>query len=170
MHYFKMPAYSHLTDLLHLDFFYSSGERRVHPRSPLTTQIAPHLPILVCLYLTPSALFSHTSFFTGAALVLLLSRSRRECWEALGGCVGLLGAHRQTTRSCCQLQARGVGNRNWPARRDILGELTPSEIETPFFPRVYQKLTLRGILGGHVETKSACTKLPVRVTCRFPCP
>lgn len=75
MYCFKTPAYSHLTDFLHLEFLYPNRERRVVPRSPLTIQTAPHLPILICLlYLTSTAspllvlLFSHTSFFPGLQL------------------------------------------------------------------------------------------------------
>lgn len=134
MHCFKMPACSHLTDFLHLEFLYSNGERRAPPSSPLTTQTAPHLPILVCLYFTSTAsplslpLFSHTSCFPGLHLFLLLSRSRGEStW--LGGSewlCGLAGGLQADQKVLLPTPGKGIRERNWTARRDIFGELAPS--------------------------------------------
>lgn len=89
MHCFNMPAYSHLTDFLHLESLYSNGDRRVLPRSPFTTQIAPHFP---GLSLSHTSHFSFTHPFFQGCTCLLLSRSRGELtWlGALGGSVGLL--------------------------------------------------------------------------------
>ena len=128
MYCFETPPCSHLTDFLHPD-----GERRALPSSPLATRIAPHIPSLVSrpnasrLCFSPTSL-PHTIVFR-AALVPPAERSRRGVLpgpEALGGCVGLLGAHRQAARPCCPRQARGVRERNGAARRDISGELASS--------------------------------------------
>lgn len=126
MYHFKMPSCSHLIHLLHPD-----GERRVLPSSPLTTQFVPHLPSLVSLlYLTPNTsplCFSPTSLphtiFSRAALVPAAEQRHRgvpPVPEAPSSRVGWLGAHRQATKSCCPLQARGVRERNRAATRKPL--------------------------------------------------
>lgn len=88
---------------------------------------------LVCLYLTPPAsplpvpLFLHTSFFPGLHLSPAEQIQRgAHLAGGSGWLCGLAVGSQQTTRSFCLLQIRGVGERNWPARRDILGELAPS--------------------------------------------
>lgn len=80
----------------------------------------------------------------------------------------MLGIHRRTTRSCCQLQARAVGGGTGLPGGTSMGNWLLLETETPFFSAVHQKQSRQGILGGHVETESARPKLAVGVPEGFP--
>lgn len=126
-------------------------EKRVLPSSPLTTQIAPHIPsLLSLLYLTPNAsplCFGPTSlplasFFPGLHLFLLLSRAGGESclaqrlWAAAWSFWGLTGRLQGPAAHSRQgVLGRGMGL----AEGTSQGNQLLLEIEKPFFSAGYQE-------------------------------